>query len=111
MNRSRAWIRRAALALGDDVAALRQRHGRLAGRIAAMPAFDASVRDLTGLAAQARTLIAPIERLNHPQADTAAAYARQLAAPARERRTVTMLGSRARSSMTCARPRRDWRRR
>lgn len=101
-SRLRAWSRRAVIALivllplaagillvstmfqsrlvlSDDVAELRQRHGRLAGRIAAMPAFDPSMRDLTGLAAEARTLIAPIERLEHPQAGTAAAYARQLA--------------------------------
>lgn len=71
------------VSLSNDVADLRARHGRLAGRIAAFPAFNPSVEDLSGLAAETRTLVAPLERLHHPGAETAVACARRLAELAR----------------------------
>lgn len=69
----------APVALSGEVAELRARHGRLAGRIAAMPAFEPSIRDLVGLAAEARTLIAPLQRLEHDDSAKAAGHARTLA--------------------------------
>ncbi len=86
---------RAPVAMSHDVADLRARHGRLAGRIAGFPAFHPSVEDLSGLAAETRTLIAPLERLESPGADTAAAHARRLAAVAQEGARARLEGSRS----------------
>ncbi|MEX2575965.1 MAG: EAL domain-containing protein [Halofilum sp. (in: g-proteobacteria)] len=83
----------APVALSNEVSDLRARHGRLAGRIASFPAFNPSVEDLSGLAAETRTLLLPLQRLEHARAQVATDHAGRLAELAQVAARARITGS------------------